>query len=113
VVEITVGAVILELEEQDITSRLEDIRAVPALSSSSSYSFSSSSSPSRWYWSCIGCTDMQKWFNGNHLYPMQSACSGRQWLSIHISDDVGILTLMDVKIIPSKRALPYHLLSLV
>ena len=67
----------------------------------------------RWYWSCIGCTDRQNWFNGNHLHPMQSAGSGRQWLSIHIRDDVGILTLMDVKIIPSKRALPYHLLPLV
>ena len=33
---------ILELEEQDVTSRLEDIRAVPALSSSSSSSSSSS-----------------------------------------------------------------------
>jgi hypothetical protein len=44
---------------------------------------------------------------------MLSAVSGRQWLSIHISDDVGIFTLMDVKFIPSKRALPYHLLPLV
>jgi hypothetical protein len=36
---------ILELEEQDVTSRLEDIRAVPALSSSSSSSSSHHSCP--------------------------------------------------------------------